>query len=288
MLRPDAGAILLGDDDITALDPETRVRRGLVRTFQINSLFPNLNALEAVTLAVCERDGIARTWRRPITSYRGRSTRPTRSSSRSCSAPLLPVSARARLRPAAPARDRARAGDPAEGAAARRAGRRRAARGERRAVRRRRQPVAATSRCCSSSTTWISCSASRAASSSWSAAAFSSKGAVRGSLRRRARARDLSGQAHMAEPLLELEDSAPATAMPSCSTTSRSRCPSRAASRCSAATASARARCSSPSWAIRRCAAAPSAGAARTSRARAASARAAPARLGRAGARDPR
>ncbi len=71
MLRPDAGAILLGDDDITALDPEARVRRGLVRTFQINSLFPNLNALEAVTLAVCERDGIARTWLKPITSYRG-------------------------------------------------------------------------------------------------------------------------------------------------------------------------------------------------------------------------
>jgi branched-chain amino acid transport system ATP-binding protein len=69
MLRPDAGRILLGDDDITALDPETRVRRGLVRTFQINSLFPNLNALEAVALAVCERDGVARTWVKPISAY---------------------------------------------------------------------------------------------------------------------------------------------------------------------------------------------------------------------------
>jgi branched-chain amino acid transport system ATP-binding protein len=65
MLRPDAGAILLGDEDITALPPERRVRRGLVRTFQINALFPALNALEAVTLAVCERDGIARSfWQR--------------------------------------------------------------------------------------------------------------------------------------------------------------------------------------------------------------------------------
>ncbi len=62
MLRPDAGQILLGDEDITALDPEQRVRRGLVRTFQINSLFPHLNPLEAVTLAVCERERIARTW----------------------------------------------------------------------------------------------------------------------------------------------------------------------------------------------------------------------------------
>jgi branched-chain amino acid transport system ATP-binding protein len=65
MLRPDAGAILLGDEDITALAPDKRVRRGLVRTFQINTLFPNLNALEAVTLAVCEREGIAGTfWQR--------------------------------------------------------------------------------------------------------------------------------------------------------------------------------------------------------------------------------
>ena len=57
MLRPDAGQILLGDDDITALKPDERVKRGLVRTFQINTLFPHLNALEAVTLAVCERRG---------------------------------------------------------------------------------------------------------------------------------------------------------------------------------------------------------------------------------------
>jgi branched-chain amino acid transport system ATP-binding protein len=71
MLRPDAGRILLGDEDITALEPEARVRLGLVRTFQINSLFPNLNALEAVTLAVCEREGVSRTWAKPITAYRG-------------------------------------------------------------------------------------------------------------------------------------------------------------------------------------------------------------------------
>jgi branched-chain amino acid transport system ATP-binding protein len=59
MLRPDAGHILLGNDDITALKPHQRVKRGLARTFQINTLFPHLNALEAVTLAVCEERGIA-------------------------------------------------------------------------------------------------------------------------------------------------------------------------------------------------------------------------------------
>jgi len=59
MLRPNAGQIFLGDEDITALEPQQRVRRGLARTFQINTLFPGLNALEAVTLAVCERRRLA-------------------------------------------------------------------------------------------------------------------------------------------------------------------------------------------------------------------------------------
>jgi len=59
MLRPDTGQILLGDDDVTALEPQQRVRRGLARTFQINTLFPSLNALEAVTLAVAERRNLA-------------------------------------------------------------------------------------------------------------------------------------------------------------------------------------------------------------------------------------
>jgi ABC-type branched-subunit amino acid transport system ATPase component len=70
MLRPDAGEILLGDEPITALAPEKRVARGLVRTFQINTLFPNLNALEAVTLAVCEREGVARSFWRRTATYR--------------------------------------------------------------------------------------------------------------------------------------------------------------------------------------------------------------------------
>jgi ABC-type branched-subunit amino acid transport system ATPase component len=69
MLRPDAGRIFLGDDDITALPPDQRVRRGLVRTFQINSLFPHLTALESVTLAVCERRRVAETWWRQLSAY---------------------------------------------------------------------------------------------------------------------------------------------------------------------------------------------------------------------------
>jgi len=69
MLRPDDGEILLGAEPITALSPGDRVRRGLVRTFQINTLFPNLNALEAVTLAVCEREGLARRWWQRVTAH---------------------------------------------------------------------------------------------------------------------------------------------------------------------------------------------------------------------------
>ena len=69
MLKPDGGQIFLGEDDITTIRPEERVRRGLVRTFQINTLFPHLNALEAVTLAVCERRGYAGTWWRKLPAY---------------------------------------------------------------------------------------------------------------------------------------------------------------------------------------------------------------------------
>jgi ABC-type branched-subunit amino acid transport system ATPase component len=70
VLQPDGGRILLGDEDITGLAPERRVARGLVRTFQINALFPHLNPLESVTLAVCERRGVAATWWRGLAGYR--------------------------------------------------------------------------------------------------------------------------------------------------------------------------------------------------------------------------
>jgi branched-chain amino acid transport system ATP-binding protein len=70
MLEPDAGRIVLGEEDITALPPEQRVRRGLVRTYQINSLFAHLTALESVTLAVCERRRVAQNWWRQLTAYR--------------------------------------------------------------------------------------------------------------------------------------------------------------------------------------------------------------------------
>ena len=69
MLKPDKGQIFLGPDEITMLRPEERVKCGLVRTFQINTLFPHLSALEAVTLAVCERRGYAGSWWEKLSAY---------------------------------------------------------------------------------------------------------------------------------------------------------------------------------------------------------------------------
>jgi len=69
MLRPDSGQIFLGGSEITSLKPEARVRQGLARTFQINTLFPQLTALESVTLAVLEREGHAHNWWRGLARF---------------------------------------------------------------------------------------------------------------------------------------------------------------------------------------------------------------------------
>jgi len=69
MLKPDRGQIFLGGDEVTGLQPHQRVRKGLVRTFQINTLFPQLTALESVTLAVLEREGNAHNWWRGLTRF---------------------------------------------------------------------------------------------------------------------------------------------------------------------------------------------------------------------------
>src|SRR6202047_4188129 len=60
VLRPSAGRILLEGQDITALEPYKRVRRGLARTFQINQLFLDLTPLETLGLAISERMGTGR------------------------------------------------------------------------------------------------------------------------------------------------------------------------------------------------------------------------------------
>jgi branched-chain amino acid transport system ATP-binding protein len=69
-LVPDSGQITLGEADITAAPTHRRVRMGLVRTFQINSLFPDFTPLEAVTMTVCEREGVARRWLGSLANHR--------------------------------------------------------------------------------------------------------------------------------------------------------------------------------------------------------------------------
>jgi branched-chain amino acid transport system ATP-binding protein len=56
VLRPSSGSVWLDGTDITTMAPDERVTRGLSRTFQINSLFPQLTPLEAVTNVICERE----------------------------------------------------------------------------------------------------------------------------------------------------------------------------------------------------------------------------------------
>jgi branched-chain amino acid transport system ATP-binding protein len=68
-MRPDSGRIFLDGVDVTELPPATRVRRGLTRTFQINTLFPALTPLESVILAICEREGVAGQFWRPLGSH---------------------------------------------------------------------------------------------------------------------------------------------------------------------------------------------------------------------------
>ncbi len=66
VLRPSAGRILLGGEDVTALRPDQRARRGLARTFQVNQLFPAMTPLETVALAVSHRQGEGRRWWRAL------------------------------------------------------------------------------------------------------------------------------------------------------------------------------------------------------------------------------
>jgi len=58
LLLPTAGTVRLMGRDVTRATPQQRVRAGLGRTFQINTLFPSLTPLEAVVLALCERDDV--------------------------------------------------------------------------------------------------------------------------------------------------------------------------------------------------------------------------------------
>jgi branched-chain amino acid transport system ATP-binding protein len=56
-LRPDAGAILLEERDVTALDVTSRARIGIARSFQRNSLFADFTVRDNLLLACALRAG---------------------------------------------------------------------------------------------------------------------------------------------------------------------------------------------------------------------------------------
>jgi branched-chain amino acid transport system ATP-binding protein len=66
VLEPTAGTIELDGDDITREPAHRRVRRGLVRTFQINQLFGALTPRASVALAVAQRLRRGAAWWRPL------------------------------------------------------------------------------------------------------------------------------------------------------------------------------------------------------------------------------
>jgi branched-chain amino acid transport system ATP-binding protein len=57
-----AGSITLEGQDITRMAPHKRVRRGMVRTFQINQLFDSLTPLQTLALTVSQQAGMGTRW----------------------------------------------------------------------------------------------------------------------------------------------------------------------------------------------------------------------------------
>lgn len=56
-LKPSSGSVKLAGEDVTALNSMQRVRRGLVRSFQVTRLFYDMTPEEHVALAVLQREG---------------------------------------------------------------------------------------------------------------------------------------------------------------------------------------------------------------------------------------
>jgi ABC-type branched-subunit amino acid transport system ATPase component len=70
LLPPSSGTVLLGGEDVTGLAQSGRVKRGLGRTFQINTLFRDMSVLDNVALGVAERHGVAGGFWRPASAQR--------------------------------------------------------------------------------------------------------------------------------------------------------------------------------------------------------------------------
>ena len=69
-LAPEAGKILFGGGDVTALPAHERAMLGFARSFQITSIFPNFTVLENVALAVQARSGSSFRFWHPVRAER--------------------------------------------------------------------------------------------------------------------------------------------------------------------------------------------------------------------------
>ena len=58
-LTPTSGSVFLGDLDVTHMSQADRVKHGLGRTFQINTLFNKMSVLDNVCLSIAERENIS-------------------------------------------------------------------------------------------------------------------------------------------------------------------------------------------------------------------------------------
>jgi branched-chain amino acid transport system ATP-binding protein len=66
---PTSGAVYLGNENITKLPQHERVKLGMTRTFQINTLFAGMTVLESVVLAICERRGLQKVWWKTVEKH---------------------------------------------------------------------------------------------------------------------------------------------------------------------------------------------------------------------------
>ncbi len=66
VLQPTEGRIVLEGQDITRLAPHQRVRRGMVRTFQINQLFDSMTPLQTLALVISQQKGLGDQWWRAL------------------------------------------------------------------------------------------------------------------------------------------------------------------------------------------------------------------------------
>lgn len=57
VLSPTSGEVRIGGEPVTRLNAIDRVRRGLVRSFQVTRLFPEMTPAEHVALAILQRSG---------------------------------------------------------------------------------------------------------------------------------------------------------------------------------------------------------------------------------------